>query len=211
MSETLIILIRKSCNQIQMLMHISFFSDPFYFRTYLFQIHCSVNLPDRLRVGRLDSDLQLDQSRTHPADQFDFLLIQKICCHLKMKICNAFIMLRYILPDRHGMVMLTVKCPVHKFHLRHFMIDKKLQFFFYQFYLSEPETFIYGRKTVTAGKWTSSAGLIVNDPVLKIFDMFIYKGYGTQIQDRTVLSFNYFPILIPEHQTLNISELLSFL
>ena len=60
-----------------MLMHISFFSDPLYFRTYLFQIHCSVNLPDRLRVGRLDSDLQLDQSRTHPADQFDFLLIQK--------------------------------------------------------------------------------------------------------------------------------------
>ncbi len=55
-----------------------------------------------------------------------------------MKICDSFIMLLYILPDRHRMVMPTVKRPVHKFHLRYFMIDKKLKFFFYEFYLPEP-------------------------------------------------------------------------
>ena len=49
--------------------------DPFQF----LKIHSPANGPDRLRIGRLHPDLQLNQSRTHGFHQCKFLFPQKIC------------------------------------------------------------------------------------------------------------------------------------
>ena len=54
-----------------------------------------------------------------------------------MKICDSVIMLMNISPDRHRMIMPAIKRPIHKFHLRYFLVDKKLKFFFYELYLPE--------------------------------------------------------------------------
>ena len=64
---------------------------------------------------------------------------------------------------------------VHKFDLWNFIINKKLQFFFYKFNIPEPELLIYGRKTVTAGKWTSPAALIINNAVFKLRKVAVCK------------------------------------
>ena len=72
--------------------------------------------------------------------------------------------------------MLTVKRTVHKLDLRHPVIQEKLQFFLNQFKIAESELLINRRKTVTAGKRTSPAALIINNLVLKILQMFIYKS-----------------------------------
>ena len=71
--------------------------------------------------------------------------------------------------------MFTVEGTVHKFDLWNFIINKKLQFFFYKFNIPEPELLIYGRKTVTAGKWTSPAALIINNAVFKLRKVAVCK------------------------------------
>ena len=81
--------------------------------------------------------------------------------------------------------MLTIKSSVYKLHLRHFMIDKKLQFPLHQFQIPKSETFINRRKAIAAGKWTAPAGFIINDLILKIFDVIIHKRYFAQVHHRT--------------------------
>ena len=93
-----------------------------------------------------------------------------------MKIGNSVIMLCNIGPDGHGMVMLAVKGPVYKFHLRHLVIQEKLQFLFHQLQITESQLFIHGRKTVAAGKRTASAAFIIYDAVLKFLQILIGKG-----------------------------------
>ena len=94
-----------------------------------------------------------------------------------MKIRDSIIMLCDIFPYCHGMIVLAVKGTVHEFHLRNFIVDKKLQLFFHQLNIAKTELLIYRRKTVAAGKRTTSAALIINDPVLKLCKIFICKRY----------------------------------
>ena len=92
-----------------------------------------------------------------------------------MEVRDPVVMLCNIPPDCHGVVMFTVKGTIYKFHLRDLIINKKLQFFFYKFNIPEPELLIYGRKTVTAGKWTSPAALIINNAVFKLRKVAVCK------------------------------------
>ena len=149
-SKAFIIFIRQSCDQIQVLMYITIRIDSPYHFCNLFKFHCPVNLTYRIQVGRLHTDFQLDQSRAHSAHQLQFILPDQVCGNLKMEVGDSIVVILYVLPDGHRMVMLAVKCTVYKFNLRYFMIDKKLQFFFYQFQITEPQTLIYRRKTITA-------------------------------------------------------------
>ena len=55
------------------------------------------------------------------------------------------------------------------------MVQEKLQFREYQIETPEAHRLIDGRKTVTAGKRTSAAALIVDDPVLESCHIIIVK------------------------------------
>ena len=80
-----------------------------------------------------------------------------------------------VFPYFVSMLVIAVERTVHKFDLWNFIINKKLQFFFYKFNIPEPELLIYGRKTVTAGKWTSPAALIINNAVFKLRKVAVCK------------------------------------
>ena len=73
--KTLIIFIRQPGDQVEMLMYVSFFLHSFYNPLYFLKVHLSADFRDRLRIGGLDSDLQLDQPRTHGRDQLHLLFI----------------------------------------------------------------------------------------------------------------------------------------
>ena len=73
------------------------------------------------------------------------------------------------------MVMLAVEGTIHKFDLRNFIINKKLQFLFYKLNITEPKLLIYGRKAVTAGKGASPAALIINNAVFKLRKVAVCK------------------------------------
>ena len=92
-----------------------------------------------------------------------------------MKIGDPVVMLRNIPPDLHGMVMLAVESTIHKFDLRNFIINKKLQFLFYKLNITEPKLLIYGRKAIAAGKGASPAALIINNAVFKLCKIAVYK------------------------------------
>ena len=173
--EAFISLIGKSCDQIQMLVDISKAVDLLYDSFQFFKIHGSPNSFDGLRIGGLYPDLQLDQARAHGFHQSQFLLTEKVRGNFKMEVRDPVVMLCNIPPDCHGVVMFTVEGTVHKFDLWNFIINKKLQFFFYKFNIPEPELLIYGRKTVTAGKWTSPAALIINNAVFKLRKVAVCK------------------------------------
>ena len=190
-----------------MLMHISLLMNPFYLITYFFQIHGTVDFFDRLFIRWLNSNFQLNESWTQTSDQLNLFLIQKICCHFKMKICNPFIMLFDIIPDCHRMIMLTVKCSVNKLNLWHFMINKELQFFLHKFQVTESKTFINWRKTITTRKRTSSARLIINDTVLEILNITIDKRYFAQIHNLSRRCRSNLFFLFPKCDSLNIDQL----
>ena len=56
-------------------MYVMSFLHPCHHLGYLSKIHFPVDLPDRIRIRRLHTDLQLDHSRTHRANQCDLFLI----------------------------------------------------------------------------------------------------------------------------------------
>ena len=173
--KSLIIFKRQSRDQIQMLMNIFTGFYPIHCPVHFLQTHGTMNLTNRISVGGLHPDLKLDQSRTHIRDQLQFVFSEQIRRNLKMKIRNAVIMFLNIFPDSHGMLMLTVKSTIYKFYLRHFSINKKLQFFVYKRQTAKPQLFVHGGQTVTAVKRTSTAGFIINDPVFKVLQIRITK------------------------------------
>ena len=77
------------------------------------------------------------------------------------------------------MVMLAVEGTIHKFDLRNFIINKKLQFLFYKLNITEPKLLIYGRKAVASGLVASPAALLINNAVFKLFKFAIYKWHFT--------------------------------
>ena len=85
-----------------------------------------------------------------------------------MEIGDSVIMFLNVRPDLHCMRMITVECPVHKFYLRHFPVNKKLQFLFHKLRIPEAKLLFHRGKTVTAGKRTATSRLIINDTVFKI-------------------------------------------
>ena len=158
-----------------MLVDISKAVDLLYDSLQFFKIHGSTNSLDGLWISRLYPDLQLDQTRTHVFHQCQFLFTEKICGNFKMEVRDSIVMFRNIPPDCHGMVMFAVEGTVYKFDLWNFIVNKKLQLFFYKFNITEPELLIYGRKTVAAGKWTPSAAFIIDDTVFKLCKVAVCK------------------------------------
>ena len=110
-----------------MLMHIFPLIDALHNTCHFLKPHRSPNLTNRLFICRLHPDLKLYQSRTHRLNQLQFFFIQQIRRHFKMKIRDPFVMLLDIFPNGNRMLMITVKSSIHKLHLRHFLIDKKLK------------------------------------------------------------------------------------
>ena len=84
-------------------------------------------------------------------------------------------MLCNIPPDCHGVIMFAVKGTVYKFDLWNLIVNKKLQFVFYKFDITEPKLLVYGRKTVAAGKRAPSAALIIDDTVFKLCKIAVCK------------------------------------
>ena len=178
-------------------MHIPALTDPVHSVPDPVQIHGPPDLPESIPVHGLHADLQLDQPRAHAPDQPDLFLVQQVRSHLEMEVRDPSVMRFNISPHFHGMVMAAVKCPVHKFHLRDFMVDKKLQFFFHHADVPEPQAFIYGRQAVTARERAAPARLIVNDAVFKIPDMAIGERHAAQVQDRAQRVLPDLPAFVP--------------
>ncbi len=63
------------------------------------------------------------------------------------------------------------------------MIQEKLQFFSYQIKTPETKPFVYRRQAVAAGKRTAPAAFIINDPVVKILQILIWKRNLAKIHD----------------------------
>ena len=84
-----------------------------------------------------------------------------------MKVGNSIIVFQQILPDRHRMALFAVKRPVYELYLRHLPVKEKLQLPGYQRKAAEPHFFINRGQTVTTGKWTSTAALIVDNAVFQ--------------------------------------------
>ena len=126
--KALHILEGQSCDQIQVLVDIALLPDSLHRSSGPAEIHRPPDLPDGIGIRRLHSDLQLDKPRPHTAQDLKFFLIQQIRRHFKMKIRDSSVMLCNIFPYGSGMLMPAVKRPVHELDLRHFLVDKKLQF-----------------------------------------------------------------------------------
>ena len=75
-AEALTILIGKARDQIQMLMYIPALLYLLNCLCYLIKTGLSLYLPDGLFIGRLYSDLKLDQTRPHGGNEADLLLCQ---------------------------------------------------------------------------------------------------------------------------------------
>ena len=82
---------------------------------------------ERLRIRRLDPDLQLHESRPKPLEKRKLLLRKQIRPYLKMKIRHPVIVIPEVCPDCHRPLMARVEGPVDEFHLRHPPVDEELQ------------------------------------------------------------------------------------
>ena len=100
------------------------------------KIHGSPNSFDGLRIGGLYPDLQLCQSRTEAIQQGNLLFPQNIGGNLEMEVGDAIVMFINIPPDLHGMLVVTIERPVNELHLFYVLIQKKLQFSFYDIYVT---------------------------------------------------------------------------
>ena len=102
----------------------------------LVHIHNTVNGSYRLRIRRLYPDLQLCQSRTEAIQQGNLLFPQNIGGNLEMEVGDAIVMFINIPPDLHGMLVVTIERPINELHLFYVLIQKKLQFPFYDIYVT---------------------------------------------------------------------------
>ena len=102
----------------------------------LVHIHDTVNSSYCLRIRRLHPDLQLCQSRTEAVQQCDLFFAQNVRRNLEMEVSDTIVMFVNILPDLHGMFVVTVKGTVYKLHLFHVLVQKKLKFSLYDTYVT---------------------------------------------------------------------------
>ena len=102
----------------------------------LVHIHDTVNSSYCLRIRRLYPDLQLCQSRTEAIQQGNLLFPQNIGGNLEMEVGDAIVMFINIPPDLHGMLVVTIERPVNELHLFYVLIQEKLQFSFYDIYVT---------------------------------------------------------------------------
>ena len=178
--EAFQVLARKPRDQVQVLVYIGSLPDPPHRALQLCKIHAAPDLPDGLRVRGLNADLQLNEPGAHRAKEREFLLIQQICRDLEMEVCDAVVVLFYKTPDLHRVIAPAVKGAVHKLDLRCLLLQEKTELFFYKGRTPKPKFFIYGREAIAAGKRTSPAALIVEDPVSELCHVCIDKGNAVQ-------------------------------
>ena len=68
--------------------------------------------------------------------QGNLLFPQNIGGNLEMEVGDAIVMFINIPPDLHGMLVVTIERPVNELHLFYVLIQKKLQFSFYDIYVT---------------------------------------------------------------------------
>ena len=67
--------------------------DPVHSGLKLRKVHFPPDLPDGIRIGGLDADLQLNEAGAHVPDQRQHLPVQQIRRYLEMKIGHAVVVL----------------------------------------------------------------------------------------------------------------------
>ena len=168
-----------------MLVDVSSFRNPIDNLCHFSKIHLPVNCFDRLRIRRLHADLELYESRPQRIQKFQLFFRNQIGSNFKMEICHTIIMFCDEFPDRHCVIFFAVEGTIYKFNLRYLLLQKEGKLLFYEIEISEPEPFINGRKAVAARERTATARLIINDAVLKFFQVCIGKIHLGQIHNRT--------------------------
>ena len=85
-----------------------------------------------------------------------------------MKVGDTIVMFLQILPDTKRMFRVAVKGSVDKFHLRDIMIQKELELFVNDREIAQAHPLVNRWQAVAAAVGAASAGLIINNPVVKI-------------------------------------------
>ena len=154
----------------------------------------SVDRKERIQICALHADLELYKSRTHALKDLDFFFAQKVGRDLKMEIRDVVVVFRDETPDRLRTIVVAVECAVDKLHLRHLLIEKKLQFAEYERKASEAGCLVNGGQAVTAVEWASSGRFVIHDPVFEFVDPVLINE-GERIHVDTDLFLTLFLIL----------------
>ena len=91
-----------------------------------FGVGGAADLPNGVRIGGLNADLELEQSAPYRGEKVDHLLVDQMGGQLKVEIGDAVVMFCQILPDGHGVLLGAVEGAVHKLDLVDFGIEKAL-------------------------------------------------------------------------------------
>ena len=175
MPEALKILIRKTRDQIQMLMDVVRSLHTVHVLRNLLKRCSPVDCRKRIPVDCLHTDLQLQKPRPQCPKQLQFLFIQKIRRDLTVKIRDSIVMIPQKTPQLQRPRMAAVEGAVHKFYLFYAFVQKILKFLLYKVKTAVPHPFIDGRQAVAARKWTATACLVINDAVLKLLQIPVNK------------------------------------
>ena len=80
------------------------------------------------------------------------------------------------------MCVIAVKGPVNKLNLGDLFLKEKTQLSFYPVHTAQPHGPVDGRKAIAAAVRTAPGGFVVNDPVIKLFQIPVEKRERVQIQ-----------------------------
>ena len=119
------------------------------------------------RIHGLDADFHLHETGPERVQKGNFLLRDQACLDLKMKVCDAVIVLCDIVPDGIRVFVAAVEGAVDELALPHLVIQEKLQFFFHGFEAAETYAAVDAREAVAAAVRTAAAGFIVEDAVVE--------------------------------------------
>ena len=176
-SKRIIILIRQTRNQVQMLMDISAIFDLLHDFRQSRKIHITINGTDGLWIGGLDTDFKLEQPLPHSFQEINGFLVNQIRCNFKVEIGHAIVMFMKIFPDCHGMTFFTVECTVDEFHLGHIFIQKFLQIRQHLIQRHKPHTIFHRRQAVSAMIRASSGRFIIYDLILHITEIIFIREW----------------------------------
>ena len=144
MAEALKILIRKTRNQIQMLMDVVRSLHTVHMLRNLLKRRSPVDCRKRIPVDCLHTDLQLQKPRPQCPKQLQFLFIQKIRRDLTMKIRDPIVMIPQKAPQLQRPRMAAVEGAVYELDLLYAFVQKILKLLLYKVKAAVPHPFIDG-------------------------------------------------------------------